>query len=79
MLHFEDGNGMGSARECSDRLSGYIPNYHKDINPRIFTRERIDEAIARASQRDNPPSDDWPRVMANTTVYRLVRVLLGDG
>jgi len=78
LLHFEDGRGVGSARECSERLLRHIPNYHKAINPRVFTQTRVDDAVARASQRDNPPCDDWPGELAKTTIYRLVRVLLGD-
>lgn len=77
LLHFEDGNGIAGAQDCSDRLKGHLPGYKKGIDPRKFTPDTIDAAISRASQRDNPPCADWPRLVGSTTVYRLVRKLLG--
>ena len=72
LLHFEQGTGIGSSRECSDRLKRHLPNYDKDINGRKFTPDRIKEAIDRAKARDNPPCADWPRALGSTTVYKLV-------
>ena len=77
LLHFEDGNGIAGARDCLDRLKGYLPRYKKDIDSRKFTSDTINTAISRAGQRDNPPCVDWPRLVGRTTVYRLVRKLLG--
>ena len=78
LLHFEDGAGIATARECSDRLSRYLPDYDKGIDARKFTRERIHKAIDRAKVRDNPPCTDWPRTMGSTTVYKLVESILGS-
>jgi hypothetical protein len=72
LLHFEDGAGISNARECSDHLKRYLPDYDKSINSRKITREMIQEAIIRASNRDSPRCDDWPHVIG-TTVYRLVQ------
>ncbi len=76
LLHFESGTGVTSSQNCSDRLKRYLPSYDKGINVREFTRERIEEAIRRARERDNPPCADWPRTLGGTTVYRLVENIL---
>jgi len=77
LLHFEEGNRIAGAQDCSDRLKGYLPNYEKDIDPRKFTPDTIAAAISRAGRRDNPPCADWPHSVGSTTVHRLVRKLLG--
>jgi hypothetical protein len=78
LLHFEDGTGIASSRDCSDRLSQHLPGYDKGIDARKITREAIGDAIRRARQRDTPPCADWPHSPGGTTVYRLVeRILLG--
>lgn len=73
LLHFEDGNGLHSSRDCLNRLERYLPEYNKSIQttkllPHIF------KAIQRAEQKDKPPCADWPRI-TGTTVYRLVKEL----
>jgi len=78
LLHFDDGKGIAGAQDCSDRLKGYLPNYKKDIDPSKFTIDSIQSAILRAVKRDNPPCADWPRLVGSTTVYRLVRKILGE-
>ncbi len=77
LLHFEDGKGISTSYACSKRLKRYLPNYTKDIDRRDFTPARIRDATYRAAARDNPPCRDWPR-STGTTVYRLVRKLLGE-
>ncbi|HEV2523771.1 MAG TPA: RloB family protein, partial [Gammaproteobacteria bacterium] len=76
LLHFEDGNKVTSANECSERLKRHLPEYKKGIDIRKFTVEAIHNAIRRAKQRDNPPCTDWPKTMGVTTVYRLVEKLV---
>lgn len=76
LLHFEDGVGIASSRDCSDRLKRQLPGYDKDINARKITRKGIDDAIRRARERDNPPCADWPRAPGGTTVYKLVENIL---
>ena len=76
LLHFEDGTGIASSRDCSDRLKRHLPGYDKGIDARKITRDRIDEAIRRARLRDNPPCADWPRALGGTTVYKLVENIL---
>lgn len=75
LLHFEDGDDVGSSQECSDRLKRYLPQYDKGIDSRKVTLDRINHAIRQAKKRDTPPCSDWPR-MTGTTVYRLVKKLL---
>lgn len=76
LLHFEEGVGIASTRDCSTRLLRHLRDYEKMINMRDFTPGRIKDAARRASDRDTPPCPDWPRHIGNTTVYRLVRKLL---
>ena len=76
LLHFEDGTGIGTSKDCTDRLKRYMPNYDKGIDANKLSREMIGDAIKRASQRDNPPCIDWPRRIGATTVYRLVQNVL---
>ena len=76
LLHFEDGAGIASSRECSNRLKRYLPGYDKSIDARKITRQGIEDAIHRARQRDNPPCVDWPHAFGGTTVYRLVANIL---
>jgi len=77
LLHFEDGKRIGTSYGCSERLKRCLPNYAKGIDPREFTPTRVCNAVRRAAARDNPPSRDWPR-STGTTVYRLVKKLLGE-
>ena len=76
LLHFEDGANIASSRDCTDRLKRHLPDYDKGIDARKITRERIEDAIRRARQRDNPPCADWPRAPGGTTVYKLVENIL---
>jgi hypothetical protein len=78
LLHFEEGHGIATFREVRERLRRHLPDYGKGIDSRSFTRERIGDAIRRASGKDTPPSPDWPRNPGNTTVYRLVKKLLSS-
>lgn len=75
LLHFEDGSGVRTSQECSDRLARATVVSGKSINPRQFTSERIQQAVQYAKQRDQPPCEDWPRTIG-TTVYRLVEAML---
>lgn len=71
LLHFEHGNNISSARDCLDRLKRYLPEYKKEFPAYCFTPERIDQAVQRAKQRDQPPCTDWPR-NTGSTIYRLI-------
>ncbi|HSN24595.1 MAG TPA: RloB family protein [Methylomicrobium sp.] len=75
LLHFEDGKGVQSSAQCSERLKQYLPDYNKGICINKFPKENIAEAVRRAKQRDTPPCADWPRT-TGTTVYRLVEKLI---
>jgi hypothetical protein len=77
LLHFEDGTGVTSSRDCTDRLKCRIPDYDKGIDMRKISRSQIKDAIRRAKERDNPPCSDWPRILGQTTVYRLIENILG--
>jgi hypothetical protein len=76
LLHFEDGVGIASSQDCTDRLRRHLPSYDKGVDSDKITREHIDNAIRRAKQRDNPPCTDWPRAIGCSTVYKLVENIL---
>ena len=76
LLHFDDGSGIKSSRDCSERLKRYLPDYNKGIDISKFTRQSIDKAITRAKSKDNPPCKDWPRKIGLTTVYKLVERII---
>ena len=67
LLHFEDGIGIKSAKDCARRLRQYLPDYDKDVDPRDFTEEMIVQAVSRAKNQDFPPCEDWPREPWRTT------------
>ena len=75
LLHFDDGDAITSSRTCSDRLRRHLPDYDKGVAANKITREMVETAIRRASQRDNNNDSGWP-VTTGTTVYRLVRHIL---
>ena len=75
LLHFDDGDGIRTPRECDERPSRYLPDYDKTIDHKKFNQSGIDDAIRRARARDTPPCHDWPR-LAGSTVYRLVQSIL---
>ena len=76
LLHFEDGHGVRTPKECDDRLVRQLPDYCKNINPRLFSEARILEAISRAERKDSPLIIDWHRSECGTTVHRLVKKLI---
>ena len=73
LLHFEDGQGVVTARDCDERLKKYLPDYDKGIDSQKFTRLRIDQAIQHAAARDE--GGTWPS-KPGSTVYRLVQNIL---
>lgn len=75
LLHFEDGDGVHSTRDCKRKIRDHLPGYRKHIDTRKLSIEMITEARNRACIRDNPPCDDWPH-NTGTTVYRLVDNIL---
>ncbi len=74
LLHFEDGLGLKSIKDCKVRLGKYISNYNKHLRGIIRKNmiSNVKQAISRAKNRDNPPCKDWPRNFGCTTVYKLV-------
>lgn len=76
LLHFEEGDGVSSSRECSERLKRHIKDYDKGVDIRKITLTQIEIAVRRARLRDHPPCVDWPRVIGQTTVYRLIERIL---
>lgn len=76
LLHFEDGNNIRSPRECTNRLRQYLPDYGKNIDNRIITLDKINDAIRRAKVRHNSVPESEPLPFGCTTVYELVEKIL---
>ena len=76
LLHFEEGKGIRSSRDCTDRLKQLFPDYDKRFDNRKITGKQIERAILRAKQRDNVSCKDWPRNLGQTTVYKLIESIL---
>ncbi len=76
LLHFEDGTGITSTRDCTVRLNHWIPGYDKGFDTRKISPAQINDAIRRAKKRDLPACEDWPRDLGQTTVYRLIENIL---
>ena len=74
LLHFDDGHGISSTRECSERLRVYWPDYDKGVDGGRL-RDNAHKAVERARQKDNPPCDKWPE-RTGTTVNKLVDKIL---
>lgn len=79
LLHFEEGTGLKSTRDCGARLKRHLPDYRKRVDKSKFNRENIVLATERARKRDKPRCKDWPRQFGQTTVYRLVQRILDAG
>jgi len=75
LLHFEDGRGITSPRQCADHLKRYLPHFEKGHVEVNILRPGIHDATRRAKLKDTPPCADWPRI-TGTTVYRLVEKLI---
>jgi hypothetical protein len=78
LLHFENGSGVATSRQCSERLNRHWPDYAKSFASPKITAEMIEDAVRRAAERDKPPCEDWPR-STGTTVYRLIQRILESG
>lgn len=76
LLHFEDGNNIRSPRECVTRLRQHLPDYDKNIDSRIITPGKINDAIHRAKAHHNSVSESEPLPFGCTTVYKLVEKVL---
>lgn len=78
LLHFENGNGITSSTQCSQKLKQHLPRYDKNIDMRKISKEMVALAMIRGELRDVPLCIGWPRKMGVTTVYRLVKKILSE-
>jgi len=75
LLHFEDGTGVSSSRNCTEKLRMYLPHYDKSGTGFHLLEPGINNAVKRAKRKDTPACPDWPRNFGST-VYRLVENIL---
>lgn len=52
LLHFEDGNGVQTARECNERIKQHIVSYHKNIPINKITLDNTKAAIDRLRKKE---------------------------
>lgn len=76
LLHFEDGTGVQTKKECNAKIAKYISNYDKSIPEKVFAH--IEKAIDRAEAIDKRSNTLWPQ-KSGTTVYKLVKLLMPSG
>lgn len=76
LLHFEDGNGVGTPAECDLRLQRYLPEYDKHVVNCGVGPENAQNAIKRAKKLDVDECE-WPK-KKGSTLYRLVNKLLPE-
>jgi len=74
LLHFENGAGVSSARDCVTRLKRYLPDYDKKLPTLSKLKSNVETAISHAKAKDVPPCRDFPRDRGST-VYRLIERL----
>ena len=74
LLHFENGKGIKSSKECSLRLQKFLPHFEKGRLEITKIIPRIQNAIQHAEAKDKPPCQKWPD-SNGSTVYRLVKKL----
>lgn len=75
LLHFEDGTGINSSRQCTEHLKRHLPHFEKGHVEVNKLWPGIHDATKRARLKDTPPCVDWPKI-TGTTVYRLVEKLI---
>jgi hypothetical protein len=77
LLHFEEGNGVGSKRECLQRLKKHLPGFDKARYDLNRFKDKVKDAVENAEQKDRPPCKKWPD-RVGSTVYRLVKKLITE-
>ncbi|WP_417286729.1 RloB family protein [Corynebacterium variabile] len=83
ILHFADGNGICTKKECLDEIVKYIPGYKKGkANQLPTTVPKIEDAIKRAEKRlpqpltTNSQIDNQPSSF--TSVHHLTKQILDN-
>lgn len=75
LLHFDNGDGIATGKDCKKRLKRYLPHFEKGHVEIEKLEPFVKDAISRAKQKDTPPCNDWPRTVG-TTVYRLIEKMV---
>ena len=75
LLHFEEGYGVVTAKECDNRLKRWLKDYSKNLRQKDFTEDLIIAAIERSKNRakhiKDLSSDD-----ACTNMHELVEHII---
>lgn len=74
LLHFEDGTGINSLKDCLEKLKQHLPNFEKGHLEIYKLYPQIPEAMRRAEGKNRPPCEKWP-AQNGSTVYLLVEKL----
>lgn len=74
LMHFESGNDVKNANDCTNKLLKYIPNYEKN---NIGTKEITKENCATAADNGKRKHETMEILQGNcSTVYKLVKDIL---
>ena len=69
LLHFENSN-VANSKDCTRKLKRHLALYEKSVNVHSITKDRVEQAIVWARQRDGRGGG------ASTAVYKLVGNIL---
>jgi hypothetical protein len=77
LLHFEDGSGVQTCKECSERLKKHLPNYDKSIPKGKITLEKIEKAIKFLEKKPQLSNEDLMDEVG-TRLHILVGKIIGN-
>lgn len=76
LLHFHNGNGVGTKENCDRLLKKFHPNYEKEFNSKFITPKHVDKAIKHAEQRAKNSNNYDIGIFGWTMMHSLVKSML---
>lgn len=77
LFHFDPGNDAATKNQCIAKLRSCCLNYSKNLERVTITKDMVNTAIERSSQRElSYPEEKWPRSAGYTTMHKLVKKML---
>lgn len=75
LLHFEDGKGVQTSNECTDKLKRYLPSYDKSLSIKSFDLQKVKKAVSFLEKKV-PLSNEALIEQVGTTVHVLVKKII---